>query len=79
MELSKKAFEELYKKCKVRFSRRLGNSVNFELWQKFCAKNPVEFSGKINGAEVILRLSKDGYAIAFLNPCGIFEIFTFEK
>lgn len=79
MKLSKKAFEEVYTKCKARFPRRLGNSANFEVWQKFCAKNPVEFSGNINGVEVILRLSKDEYAVAFLNPCGMFEVFHFLK
>lgn len=77
MKLSKNTFAEVYKKCKARFPRRLGNSANFEVWQKFCAKNPIELSGRINGVEVILRVSKDGYAVAFLNPCGSFEIFTF--
>ena len=77
MKLSKIAFEELCKKSKARFPRLLGNSANFELWQKFCAKNPIEFRGKMNGAEAILRLSKDGFAIALLNPAGIYKIYTF--
>lgn len=79
MKLSNRTFEELYNKSKAQYPRLLGNSANFETWQKFCAKNPIEFHGNINGAEAVLRLSKDGYAIAFLNPCGVFKIYTFEK
>ena len=77
MKLSKRAFEDIYNKCKARFPRLLGNSANFELWQKFCAKNPIKFSGKINDVEIILYVAKDGYAVAFLNPCGAFKIYTF--
>lgn len=78
MKLSKKSFEELLKKTEARFPRFMGTSVDNGVWQKFCAKNPIEFCGEINGAKYILRLTTDGYAICNPNPTGSFRVYSFK-
>ena len=77
MNLSNAAFKELFKKCEKKFTKFAGKSTALAVWQAFCKKNPVEFRGKLNGADVILKITKDSYAIAFLNPTGSFSIYSF--
>lgn len=77
MKLSKNAFKEIFKKCGKRFPRQVGFSTDGNAWAKFCAKNPIEFRGEINGAKYVLRISKDAYAVCILNPSGFFKIYSF--
>lgn len=78
MNLSKNAFNEILKKCKKRFPRQVGSSIDAgNSWENFCAKNPVEFSGTMNGAKYIIRVSNDAYAVCVLNPSGFFKIYSF--
>lgn len=77
MKLSKNAFKEILKKCEKRFPRQVGFSTNGDCWHKFCAKNPIEFRGEINGAKYTLRVSNDAYAVCILNPSGCFKIYSF--
>ena len=51
---------------------------NADVWTKFCDKNPVEFSGELNGAKVVLRVNSDGYAIHQSNSYSFFKIFGFK-
>ena len=77
MNLSTRSFKELFKKCETRFTKFIGKSTDLAVWQAFCKENPVEFRGKLNGADAILKITKDGYAIAYLNPMGSFSIYFF--
>lgn len=77
MKLSNAAFKELFKKCEKKFTKFAGKSTDLAVWQAFCKKNPIEFRGKINGAEVVLKIAKDGYAIAYLNPVDSFRVYSF--
>ena len=77
MELSKKSFEEILKKCETRFPKFIGRSTDLGVWQNFCKKNPIEFRGILNGADAVLKITKDGYAIAFLNPTDSFSVYSF--
>ena len=77
MNLSNRSFNELFKKCERKFTRFAGSSTDLAVWQAFCKKNPVEFRGKLNRADVILKIAKDGYAIAYLNPTGSFSVYSF--
>ena len=77
MELSKKSFEELFKKYEKRFPKFIGKSTDLAVWQAFCKKNPIEFRGILNGADAVLKTTKDGYAIAFLNPTDSFSVYSF--
>lgn len=78
MKLSKYAFNEILKKCGKRFPRQIGSSIDSgDLWNKFCAKNPIEFRGDINGAQYIIRVLNDAYAVCVLNPNGFFKIYSF--
>ena len=82
MKLSKSAFKEILTKCKKRFPAKVGTSMhNADVWTKFCEKKPVEFSGELNGAKVVLRINLDGYAIHQSNSYSFFKIygFGFEK
>lgn len=77
MELSKKSFEEILKKCETRFPKIIGKSTDLAIWNAFCKKNPLEFRGKLNGADAVLKITKDGYAIALLNPTDSFSVYSF--
>lgn len=77
MQLSNAAFKELFKKCEKKFTKFAGKSTDLAVWQAFCKKNPVEFRGKLNGADVILKITKDGYAIAYPNPNDSFSVYSF--
>lgn len=77
MKLSKNAFKEILKKCGKRFPRQVGFSTDGNAWRKFCAKNPIEFCGNINGVKYVIRVANDAYAICVLNPSGYFEIYSF--
>ena len=77
MELSKKSFEEILKKCEKRFPKFRGRSTDFDVWKNFCKQNPVESRGKMNGADVILKITKAGYAIAYPNPTDNFNVYSF--
>lgn len=82
MKLSKTALNEILKKCEKRFPAKIGTSMhNADAWTKFCDKKPVEFSGELNGARVVLRVNSDGYAIHQSNSYSFFTIygFGFEK
>ena len=77
MNLSNAAFKELFKKCEKNFTKFAGKSTDLAVWQAFCKKNPVEFRGKLNGADIILKVTKDGYAIAYPNPMSSFSVYSF--
>lgn len=77
MKLSKNAFREIKNKCERRFPRKVGFSTEWSKWSKFCNKNPIEFRGIIDGAEYIIRVSSDAYAVCVPNPSGIFKIYSF--
>ena len=78
MKLSKSAFKEILTKCEKRFPRQIGSSIDAgDSWAKFCAKNPIEFRGNINGAQYIIRVANDSYAVCVLNPSGFFKIYSF--
>lgn len=78
MKLSKSAFKEILTKCKKRFPAKVGSSIDTgDSWEKFCAKNPIEFRGDINGAKYIIRVANDAYAVCVLNPSGFFKIYSF--
>lgn len=77
MKLSKRAFKEIFEKCKKRFPKKIGDSLNSTAWCKFCEKKPIEFLGEINGAQYVMRVSNDAYAVCFLNPSGSFKIYSF--
>lgn len=78
MKLSKSAIEEILKKCEKRFPRKIGTSIDRgNAWNKFCDKKPIEFRGEINGAQYIIRVSNDAYAICIPNPSGFFKIYSF--
>lgn len=82
MKLSKSAFKEILTKCEKRFPEKVGTSMhNADMWTNFCEKKPVEFSGELNGAKVVLRINSDGYAIHQSNSYSFFKIygFGFEK
>ena len=79
MKLSKTALNELLTKCEKRFPAKVGTSMhNADVWTKFCDKSPVEFSGELNGAKVVLRVNSDGYAIHKSNSYSFFEIHSFK-
>lgn len=60
MKLSKNALKEILTKCEKRFPRQIGASIDTgDSWAKFCAKNPIEFRGNINGAQYIIRVAND--------------------
>lgn len=77
MKLSKNAFKEILKKCEKRFPQFVGFSTDCGVWSKFCAKNPIEFRGEINGAKYVLRIATDAYAMCVPNPSGLFKIYSF--
>lgn len=77
MKMSKSTFKEILDKCKKRFPRQIGVSLDRNAWTKFCAKKPIEFRGEINGAKYIIRVSNDAYAVCVLNPMGFFKIYSF--
>lgn len=77
MKLSNRSFKELFKKCEKKFTKFAGRSTDFDVWKNFCKKNPIEFRGILNGADAVLKITKDGYAIAFLNPTDSFSIYSF--
>ena len=77
MKLSNRSFKELFKSCETRFPKFVGKSTDLAIWQTFCKKNPVEFRGKLNGVDVVLKITKDGYAIAYLNPTDSFSVYSF--
>lgn len=78
MKLSKNAFKEILRKYEKRFPRKIGASIDAgNAWAEFCAKNPIEFRGIINGTEYIIRVSSDAYAVCILNPSGFFKIYSF--
>lgn len=77
MNLSTRSFKELFNKCEKKFTKFVGKSTDLAVWQAFCKENPVEFRGKLNGADVILKITKAGYAIACPNPTGSFSIYSF--
>lgn len=77
MNLSTRSFNELFKKCEKKFTKFAGKSTDLAVWQAFCKENPIEFRGKLNGANVILKITKAGYAIAYLNPTDSFSIYSF--
>lgn len=78
MKLSKNAFKEILTKCEKRFPRQVGSSIDTgNAWTKFCAKKPIEFSGTINGAQYIIRVANDAYAVCVPNPSGFFKIYGF--
>lgn len=78
MKLSKRAFEEIYKKCEKRFPREIGASIDGNIWNKFCEHKPIEFRGVFDGAQCIIRVSNDAYAVCFPNPIGLFKIYSFK-
>lgn len=79
MKLSKTALNEILKKCEKRFPAKVGTSMhNADVWAKFCEKKPIEFSGKLNGTEYIIRVSSDAYAVCIPNPSGFFKIYSFQ-
>ena len=77
MNLSTRSFKELCKNCERQFPKFIGSSTDLAVWQTFCKQNPIEFRGKLNGADVILKITKAGYAIAYLNPTGSFSVYSF--
>ena len=77
MNLSNRAFSELFNKCEKKFTKFAGKSTDLAVWQAFCKENPIEFRGKLNGADAVLKITKDGYAIAYLNPTGSFSVYSF--
>ena len=77
MKLSNRSFKELFKKCEKKFTKFAGRSTDFDVWKNFCKKNPVEFRGKMNSADVILKITKAGYAIAYPNPTDSFSVYSF--
>lgn len=77
MKMSKRTFKEIVDKCKKRFPRQIGFSTDSDAWAEFCAKKPIEFRGEINGAKYVIRVSSDAYAVCFLNPSGLFKIYSF--
>lgn len=77
MNLSTQSFKELFKKCEKKFTKFAGKSTDLAVWQAFCKENPIEFRGKLNGADIILKITKDGYAIAYPNPMSSFSIYSF--
>ena len=77
MNLSNRSFKDVLKKCESRFPKFIGRSTDLAVWQAFCKKNPITFRGKLNGADVILKITKDSYAIAYLNPVDSFSIYSF--
>ena len=77
MELSKKSFEEILKKYETRFPKFIGRSTDLDVWKNFCKQNPIEFRGILNGADAVLKITKDGYAIALLNPTDSFSVYSF--
>lgn len=79
MNLSNRSLNELFKKCESKFTKFAGKSTDLAVWQAFYKKNPVEFRGKLNGADIILKIAKDGYAIAYPNPMSSFSVYSFDK
>lgn len=77
MNLSNRSFKGLLKKCETRFPKFIGKSTDLAVWQAFCKQNPLEFRGKLNGADVVLKITKAGYAIAYLNPVDSFSVYSF--
>lgn len=79
MKLSKTALNEILKKCEKCFPAKVGTSMhNADVWTKFCEQKPIEFSGELNGAKVVLRVNSDGYAVCIPNPSGFFKIYSFN-
>lgn len=75
MKLSNKAFKEIFEKCEKRFTKFAGRSTDLDVWRAFCKRDSVEFRGKLDGADVILKVSEEGYAIARPNPCDGFSVY----
>ena len=79
MKLSKTALNEILKRCEKCFPTKVGTSMhNSDVWTNFCAKNPIEFRGIINGTEYIIRVANDAYAVCVLNPSGYFKVYSFD-
>lgn len=82
MKLSKNALKEILRKCEKRFPRPVGASIDTgDSWAKFCAKKPIEFRGNINGAQYIIRVSNDAYAVCILIRADFlkFTVFNLKK
>lgn len=77
MKLSNAAFNEIFKKYEKKFTKFAGKSTDLAVWQAFCKEKPVEFRGKLNGVDAVLKITKDGYAIALLNPTDSFSVYSF--
>ena len=77
MKLSNRSLKELLKNCERQFPKFIGKSTDLAIWNNFCKKNSIEFRGKLNGADVVLKITKAGYAIAYLNPVDSFSVYSF--
>ena len=77
MNLSTRSLKELFKNCERQFPKFIGKSTDLAIWHAFCKEKPLEFRGKLNGADVVLKITKAGYAIAYLNPVDSFSVYSF--